>query len=80
MVSLVAAVIGVGYTLVYAAVANGGRLAEEPWRAFVEDAYSGESPSASWGGFIGTLVGGAKSFLHFLTHPFGLSIPLPFLP
>lgn len=78
MFALVTAVIGTGYTLAYAAVANGGRLAEQPWRAFVEDAYTGTSPaSSSWGGFLGTITHVGSKILHFLTHPFGIPIPIP---
>lgn len=31
-----------GYLLVYAAVANGGRFAAEPWEGLFNDAYTGE--------------------------------------
>jgi hypothetical protein len=45
--ALVAALGFLGYTLVYAAVANGGKLASRPWDALREDAYTGGSPHAS---------------------------------
>jgi hypothetical protein len=79
MLALVAAVIGLGYTLVYAAVANGGRFAEQPWRAFVEDAYSGDSPTPS-ASFFGSAFKFGKSILSRILNPFGLSLPIPFLP
>jgi len=81
VVALTIAVMGVGYTLVYAAVANGGRFAEQPWRAFFEDAYGGASPAASYAGFLGETLHVGKSIvqkiLGFITSPFG---GLPFLP
>lgn len=37
---LVATVGFVGYVLVYAAVANKGRFADQPWQSLREDAYA----------------------------------------
>jgi hypothetical protein len=65
VISLVTAVLFVGYTLVYAAVANGGKLALRPWDALRVDAYSGDSASpaaagsssGSGGGTFGKIAG-----------------------
>lgn len=47
ILALVVGFLFAGYLLVYAAVANGGKLAATPWRALVEDAYTGQSPTSS---------------------------------
>ena len=36
-----------GYTLIYSAVANGGRFVTEPWAALLGDAYTDTSTSAA---------------------------------
>lgn len=41
MILIVIGCLFAGYTLVYAAVANGGKLAKRPWDALREDAYAG---------------------------------------
>lgn len=38
-----------GYTLVYAAVANHGAFATNPWAALVADAYTGKHPKVAEG-------------------------------
>jgi hypothetical protein len=46
--ALVAAIILAGYTLLYAAVANGGKLAAQPWQAFRINAYDiGNGPNGA---------------------------------
>lgn len=40
MLAAVSAFLLLGYTLVYAAVANGGSLARNPWLALTTDAYA----------------------------------------
>ena len=50
MLSLVAALGFVGYTLVYAAVANKGAFARTPWRAMYEDAYGAKAGVDAVGG------------------------------
>lgn len=48
MIALATAVLFVGYTLVYAAVANAGRFAERPWDALRASAYT-DDPNAGGG-------------------------------
>ena len=75
MIGLFCAVLFTGYTLVYAAVANRGRFAAEPWRAFTEDAYAVQTPAT--GGLFGIGKGSILgSVWGWITHPFGL----PFNP
>ena len=62
MVGLVAAFALFGYSLVYAAVANGGRFAATPWDGFRSSAYDGHGSSSSaqsgsHGGIVGTIIG-----------------------
>lgn len=38
---------GLGYILIYASVANGGRFASHPWAGLQEDAYTGDRSSAT---------------------------------
>lgn len=61
MLGLVAAFAFLGYTLVYAAVANGGKLAARPWDALREDAYTGSSPTTAGASSpsIGSKIGSA---------------------
>lgn len=40
MTALISAVLFVGYTLTFAAVANGGVFATQPWMSLVDDPYS----------------------------------------
>jgi hypothetical protein len=47
VLGLISAVLLAGYTLVYAAVADGGRFAATPWEAFRSDAYQGASGGAA---------------------------------
>lgn len=47
MIALLSAVLFAGYTLVYAAVANGGRFATTPWEALRANAYDGGSSDGS---------------------------------
>jgi hypothetical protein len=48
VIGLLTAVLFIGYTLVYAAVANGGKFALNPWQALYKDAYAdGTSGSSS---------------------------------
>jgi hypothetical protein len=76
---LVTLVFGVGYTLVYAAVANGGALAKKPWDAFRQSAYQttggANTPGAHGaGGWLGTVE-------HIFKIGLGLLDPLaPLLP
>lgn len=42
MLSMVAALLFIGYTLAYAAIAKGGKFAATPWDALRQDAYTGE--------------------------------------
>lgn len=76
MLGLVSAFVLLGYTLVYAAVANGGRFAATPWEGFRSSAYdqqgSGSSSSGSHGGIVGAITGVLKHLP--LPFPFG---PLP---
>jgi hypothetical protein len=37
---------GLGYLLLYAAIANGGRFATHPWAGLQEDAYTGDRSTA----------------------------------
>jgi hypothetical protein len=43
VIAIVTALMFVGYTLLYAAVANGGRLAQRPWDALRASAYDDTS-------------------------------------
>jgi len=43
---------GLGYVLVYAAVANHGRFATHPWAGLLEDAYTGNRSTAAGGTVI----------------------------
>lgn len=77
MIGLASALLFVGYTLVYAAVANSGKFAAAPWEALRTDAYTGGKPGAagspSAGGTAshgGGIEGALKSIL-------GLGIFLP---
>lgn len=47
ILALVAGFLFAGYVLVYAAVANGGKLAAAPWDALRVDAYTGQPPAAT---------------------------------
>lgn len=38
---------GLGYLLLYAAIANGGRFAAHPWAGLQEDAYTGDRSTAT---------------------------------
>jgi len=38
---------GLGYVLIYAAVANSGRFATQPWAGLLEDAYTGDRSTAT---------------------------------
>ena len=49
MLALVSTLAFVGYTLVYAAVANGGALAAKPWEALRTDAYQVETKASAGG-------------------------------
>lgn len=40
MLAAVSAFLLLGYTLIYAAIANGGSLARNPWLALTHDAYA----------------------------------------
>ena len=80
MLSLVTAVLFAGYTLVYAAVANGGTLAEHPWEALRRDAYAdaGGGNASSSSSVLGKVIGFVRGLLPW---PFGNSIPfVPGLP
>jgi len=50
-----------GYTLVYAAVANGGAFASNPWNGLIASAYEAPSPGSSTGGGGTSLTGGLPS-------------------
>jgi hypothetical protein len=71
VIALVTAVLFVGYTLLYAAVANGGKLAMRPWDALRVDAYSGDTgspaasstPSGGGSSIFGKIVGAAKTII-----------------
>lgn len=56
MLGLISAFAFAGYTLVYAAVANGGKLASRPWDALREDAYTGGSPHAASHPSVGSQI------------------------
>ena len=80
MILLLDAVLFVGYLLVYAATANGGRFATTPWEALRQDAYAagGSSPSSSsspaGGGHPSTfdqIVGGWSWLIRHLPGPWG---------
>lgn len=47
MLGLVSFFLFAGYTLVYAAVADGGRFAATPWESLRKDAYTGETPAGA---------------------------------
>jgi hypothetical protein len=49
VLGLVSVFLFAGYTLVYAAVANGGKFAAQPWESLRRDAYSGGGGSSSQG-------------------------------
>lgn len=52
----------IGYVLVYAGVANGGKFATQPWMGIIDDAYSqGSSAGASAGGSGGSASSNAGS-------------------
>lgn len=69
MLTAVSAFLLAGYTLVYAAIANGGSLARDPLLALTHDAYAvGENGQASTStastfdsilGWVGTIAGWA---------------------
>jgi hypothetical protein len=52
VLAAVSAFLLVGYTLVYAAIANGGALARNPWLALTHDAYA--QAAGSGGRVVGT--------------------------
>jgi hypothetical protein len=63
-----------GYTLVYAAVANGGSLARDPWLALTHDAYAqgpNGAPSTSTPSTFDQVLGFAGKVLGFATNPVG---------
>lgn len=72
MNALIAAVAGIGYMLVYAAVANGGVFATQPWLSLVDDAYSYKRKIDSSTGAAG-FVKDAEQVLEPILFP-GLSI------
>jgi hypothetical protein len=55
MIALLTSILFIGYTLVYAAVANGGKFALNPWRALYEDAYAAGSSGSSSGSHKSTI-------------------------
>lgn len=62
----------IGYTLVYAAVANGGSLARNPWQALTHDAYAvgpDGQPSTSTPSTWDQITGWGKKVLGFATDP-----------
>lgn len=83
MLQLITAALFVGYTLVYAAVANGGKFAESPWRALREDAYTG-APLAAAAGDHGVIAKGGSSTWHGFKTALGIGekifLPGGFLP
>jgi hypothetical protein len=67
-----------GYVFVYAAVANGGKLAANPWQALYVDAYAADGASASGGGSgsgvestLKKIFGFANNFIHYVPGPWG---------
>ena len=67
MLGLVVGFIFSGYVFVYAAVANGGKLAPNPWQALYLDAYTGQPAGArnanAKPSTLDRIAGGAKLFL-----------------
>lgn len=51
----------IGYVLVYAGVANGGKFATQPWMGILDDAYSQGSSTASSSGSGGSASSNAGS-------------------
>lgn len=77
MLALASALLFAGYTLVYAAVANGGKFAATPWEALRADAYTGGPPGAAGspsaggttshgGGAAGAIEGALKTVIGLL--------------
>lgn len=51
----------IGYVLVYAGVANGGKFATQPWMSIIDDAYSQGSSASSSSGSGGSASSNAGS-------------------
>jgi len=63
-----------GYTLIYAAVANGGSLARNPWQALTHDAYAqgpNGVPSTSTPSTFDQILGFGHKVVGWVTDPVG---------
>lgn len=74
MLAAVSAFLLLGYTLVYAAIANGGSLARNPWLALTHDAYAvgpNGQPSTSTPSTWDQILGWGTRIVGLATNPLG---------
>lgn len=75
MLGLVSVFLFAGYTLVYAAVANGGELAATPWEALRRDASASATDATNGGAKHESTFDKILRGVSFLANPFGSLIP-----
>lgn len=76
MLGLVATFLFAGYTLIYAAVAAGGKFAATPWEALRQDAYTGPAgPATSAGGAHQSTFDRLLKIGETIANPFGTLLP-----
>jgi hypothetical protein len=80
VLGLISAVLFAGYTLVYAAVADGGRFATTPWEALRRDAYAGAGNGAASQGGAGNHPSTIDSIINGVTRFIPSPVPIPTLP
>lgn len=80
MLALISAGLFAGWTLVYAAVADGGRFATTPWEALRRDAYAGADGSSGASGAPAHHSSTFDRIVNGITSLVPLPFPIPKLP